>query len=94
MGIFGSRQPSEREIVEKRNAKSGIPALHPLPGYEGRCARYIVRHPSGRPEMDRWGLGHVIRPGGRTLQQEVDEEENRIMRQDMREDRPSRRRSR
>ena len=82
MGIFTRRPPSEREATERRLAQSGLPGLAPLPGYGGRAARYIVMDDRGRQWLDRWELAHVIPPGGRTWQQELEDEEDRIMRED------------
>lgn len=79
MGISSRRPPSERAIAERKLAKSGIPEFRsPSPSYQGRGANYVVK----REGRDRHGVAYVIPPGGRTQQQDTEDEEQRIMRQD------------
>jgi hypothetical protein len=83
MGFLSRRQPSERQAAEKNLARGGVPEFRsPSPRYQGKGANYVVK--GGRGGRDRSGVAYVIPPGGRTAQQERDEEENRIMRGDWR----------
>jgi hypothetical protein len=80
MGFFQARPKSEREIAEKNLKKGGVPELHPQPDYVGRFARYIVKDDRGRQGMDRWEVGYVISPGGKSYKQEMDEQEEQMLR--------------
>ena len=93
MNIPWRRPPTERETAERKLARSGIPEFRsPSPGYQGRGANYTVRGEGLTcagvtfPGRDRTGVGYVIPPGGRTLQQDRAEEEQRVMRADWERD--------
>jgi hypothetical protein len=80
MSWLKSSPPSERETAEKNLAKSGVPESRPQPGYEGRFANYVVKDGNGRGR-DRHSVGYVIPSGGKSYLQEMDEEEDRMLRE-------------